>query len=202
MRTHNEENVCVYCGDFADSIDHIPPKSQRAFIGGDKTLAVNYPFFEVIACRDCNSRLSDCACWTLERRKKYLIDSLKRKHKTLLRAPKWEEEELEELGESLRQYIKTSANKKEKQKLRLSTLGSPNSIHAENLICTKKSKQKIQKEEPELLNTPEETKKVYTEADLPWHNKVLVYNGKNNFYIGTPKPFTSTVIGRIAHQRG
>ena len=113
----------------------------------------------------------------------------------MLRAPKWEEEELEELGESLRQYIKTSINKKEKQKLRLSTLGSPNSIRVDNLVCAKKPKQKIQEKKPELLNGSEETERVYTEADLPWNNKVLVYNGKNNFYIGTPKPFLRDAQG-------
>lgn len=116
------DNICIYCGELATSIDHVPPQSVRPFISADPRLKEQYPFLEVPCCHDCNSRLTDYAAWSIDARKKLLIEKLKRKHKKLLKAPIWSSEDLKELGETLQTRIVQSGKRQRRIRARLNTL--------------------------------------------------------------------------------
>ena len=95
---------CYYCGVPADTIDHVPPRSYRQFISCHPILSAKYKFQEVNACRECNSVLGAKALWTLSERKDYIKRYLKRtygKDKFI----EWSNEELDELGYSLRTLV-------------------------------------------------------------------------------------------------
>ena len=95
---------CYYCGLPADTIDHVPPRAYRNFILQQPELAKRYKFVEVRACLECNSTLGAKALWNLTERKEYIKKYLKRRYGKE-RWVDWDEEELEELGYSLRTKV-------------------------------------------------------------------------------------------------
>jgi ethanolamine ammonia-lyase small subunit len=90
---------CYYCGDTANTKDHIPPKSAVEALGSKE-----YRRFTLVrACLWCNSKLGAKQLLTLKERKAYIKDAL---HKELDRmSSPWTEEELESLGFVLRQLV-------------------------------------------------------------------------------------------------
>lgn len=101
---HGEDTGrCFYCNAPADTWDHTTPVSHfnalRDTGVNDKTAPV------VRCCRECNSLLSDHVFPTLAARKSYLKKTLRQRYGRLIAAPRWEEEELEELGPSLRASV-------------------------------------------------------------------------------------------------
>lgn len=84
---------CYYCGDIAETLDHVPPISCA-------DLRENHIL--IPCCRDCNVRLGNVFLIEIEDRCKYICKSLKRKHKKVLNMPDWTDEELDELGYNLR----------------------------------------------------------------------------------------------------
>lgn len=101
---------CGYCGDNADTIDHVPPlASLDAFeASGQRPECIAIP-----ACRDCNTRLGKIPAPTLPRRRKILLTKLQRKYKSILRKVVWDEEELQELGNNLKSYIEAAENRRQ-----------------------------------------------------------------------------------------
>ena len=61
--------------------------------------------FTVAACRECNSALGDRVYQTLADRKREAQAHLRRKYRKLLQMPGWTEEELTDVGPSLRSSI-------------------------------------------------------------------------------------------------
>jgi len=103
---------CGYCGQSADSEDHIPPLAILPMLiaagEGDR-----YERRLIPACRDCNVRLGASHAMTLRKRRKVLASRLERKYKHLLRRVVWDEDELSEMGRNMRGYIETSQAKRE-----------------------------------------------------------------------------------------
>ncbi len=95
------EYTCEYCGIVADSVDHVPPTSIRPTLV-DLGLDLHFPFFEVRACRECNSTLSDRGLWTLGTRRAYIAERLKKRYRRYLEIPDWTPDELMALEERLR----------------------------------------------------------------------------------------------------
>jgi hypothetical protein len=91
--------LCTYCGELANTIDHIPPQSRRAGLEGV------YPFLEVPACKSCNSGLGARPLMRLEDRQQWIHGWLQRHYVKILTLPEWSERELEELGPTLRQKV-------------------------------------------------------------------------------------------------
>jgi hypothetical protein len=89
---------CAYCGQIADTEDHVPPRSARPYL-----LAANiaHSFLSVAACRECNNLLSYLPYWTVSDRRAYIKKRLAQKYKRLLAIPGWSDSELKELGPSL-----------------------------------------------------------------------------------------------------
>jgi hypothetical protein len=70
----------------------------------------------VDCCRECNSLLGAKALFTIEERAHEIAESLERRYRKELNAPIWTDEELDDLGDTLRKQIKA------KQYLRLEML--------------------------------------------------------------------------------
>jgi hypothetical protein len=86
---------------FADSIDHLPPRSVRSTLQ-QQGVAGRYKFLEVDCCRECNCLAGAEPPWDLPGRKKMLKKKLKKRYAKYLNMPRWDEKELSELGRNLR----------------------------------------------------------------------------------------------------
>jgi hypothetical protein len=80
---------CVYCGQWAGSDEHFPPRS--AISSG-----VILP-----ACIECNGLAGNFHPFDFESRVKHVKDRLRSKYRKLLDSPDWSEEELEEVDYTL-----------------------------------------------------------------------------------------------------
>lgn len=103
-------NFCAYCGDPADTRDHVIPysyltsrKRSGCQAGTGNT---------VLSCRDCNSRLGSSLHPTMQQRCLHVAQALSKKHAKLLRSPDATPEELQELGPNLRASLLASADLK------------------------------------------------------------------------------------------
>lgn len=103
IRYHREHSLtCFYCGDLADSKDHVFPQAHGGASGET-----------VISCRDCNFRMGALGSLSVDQRICHLIESLERKHQLNKPIPEWDDEELEELGPSLRLRIKAAVHQRQ-----------------------------------------------------------------------------------------
>ncbi len=95
---------CYYCGDVADTIDHVPPQVSRPnlmMLG----LWKRYPFVEVQCCRECNTLLGCRPLWTLTERKKFIKKALRKRYSRYLSIPDWTPEDVSDLGYTLQRLI-------------------------------------------------------------------------------------------------
>jgi len=95
---------CMYCGQPADTLDHVPPVSR---ISDYEALRLDRErYFLVRSCADCNVVLGNSLQETILQRAEYLKDRLEQKHRNKLKAQEWDEEELQELGPRLRSSVR------------------------------------------------------------------------------------------------
>lgn len=90
---------CTYCGEPADSLDHVIPQSMSDNRRYDKKVCVP-------CCRDCNSTLGAVPFTTVGTRAAYLNGKYKTRFKRVLDYPDWDEDELAEMGYNMRKQIK------------------------------------------------------------------------------------------------
>lgn len=119
-----EPELCYYCGQIANTVDHVIPKSTLIKLDSledsETTLSIlGRRKLTVPSCRECNCLLSDSIQESLTERKAYLKRKLRKRYARLLDMPRWEDEEVGELGCNLNQYIKMSINKKRLVRFRL-----------------------------------------------------------------------------------
>src|SRR4051812_16660893 len=88
--------ICVYCGVRASTIDHFVPLS---------VVATLYSCLDVIqgrvlvpACSDCNSIAGNNMFRTIAAKRRFIQSRLIEKNKRLLNSPRWEDEDVAELG--------------------------------------------------------------------------------------------------------
>lgn len=62
----------------------------------------------VPACSECNTLLGSLLLTSVEARAAYLAGKLEMRYRKLLKSPKWTEEELEEVGPTLRSTLRKS----------------------------------------------------------------------------------------------
>jgi hypothetical protein len=97
---------CVYCGDVAKDRDHVVPQSLVA--EESKTWHSDRV---VPACHDCNGALHNKVLLTIAERASWLAKRLKRKYDKLsIKA--WTEDELQELGPTLRAFVKSQESRR------------------------------------------------------------------------------------------
>lgn len=97
---------CRYCGDPADTVDHLLP---RAWTGEAQRSLVD----TVPACRECNSALGDSFLRSIIERREHVREHLRRKYRRILDLPVWTEPELAELDHSLRTRVEDSLARRE-----------------------------------------------------------------------------------------
>ena len=101
-----EGSPCIYCGQPANSVDHFIPSS---FLEDISDLEVDVPHQELLpACLECNSIKRDRVFDTIREARRHIHARLREKYHKFLEIPDWSEDELEELGYSLRQAVRRS----------------------------------------------------------------------------------------------
>jgi len=118
------KNVCYYCGQQADSIDHVIPQAVLRELSalGDEYVTkemLGKRALKVWACRECNS-LAGCSLQdSLPERRDFVKKKLRKKYKRIIELPQWEEGEIEEMGYNLQVFIRSSAKWKDFIKQRI-----------------------------------------------------------------------------------
>ncbi len=95
---------CHYCGQPGVTIDHVPPQSLRTRLG-ELGLTGHYTFHEVRCCRECNCLLGARPLYTLADRKRFIKRVLRKRYARFVRMPPWSDEQLAELGHTLRTSV-------------------------------------------------------------------------------------------------
>jgi hypothetical protein len=105
---YSPAGVCFYCGMPSDSIDHVPAYHWLDDLGADYFASNGIDLFRVHACRECNSMLGTDGIFCPLERRKSIQDELRKKYRRALKSVRWSLDELEELGDGLRKYVKNS----------------------------------------------------------------------------------------------
>lgn len=113
---------CVYCGRPATQRDHVLPVTVAASLslhrpGVRKELGQGLS--TVPACGECNRFASNKPFRWIREKRAYIQSRLKDKYAEKVRATLWDDEELEELGPSLRSLILSNLQKHADLELRL-----------------------------------------------------------------------------------
>jgi len=132
---HNAE-PCIYCGQRANSRDHVIPKRMREVL--ELRYGPNWGrFFDVPntvpACLECNQIAGAKLFPTISAKRRYIQKRLEVKYKKLLEAPDWEDDEISELGYSLKIYIQNIQIAKDIMRERLLWKGGKTGLSRKNL---------------------------------------------------------------------
>lgn len=112
---------CIYCGDLANSVDHLYPSPWTGVPNKYKDRGPT-----VSCCRPCNSILRDIAIHTIGERREYIKERLKEKNWRFLKEFTWPtDKELEEYGRTLRVGIISYTMKYANLKSRIAYPNSP-----------------------------------------------------------------------------
>jgi hypothetical protein len=109
---------CFYCGDDTQRVvrDHVVPVSSK---GMPRT----YDYRDTVdCCTECNSMLGSVNITTVEERAAYIAGRLCHKYKNEINAPRWTEDEIEDMGPNMASMIKANMLMKEYISRRLSCL--------------------------------------------------------------------------------
>lgn len=105
--------ICVYCGELADTVDHLLPKG---FTGeADRKRVPVVP-----SCRECNSTLNDKYIPDVVDRREYVHSKYRTKYRRDLRAVQWGESDMAEFGPGIRLAIVRSQDAHSRAMQRLS----------------------------------------------------------------------------------
>lgn len=109
--------LCVYCGEPANGRDHVIPRAFQQRIedfGWAKRRKLIVP-----ACGECNSTAGSKVFLTLREKRRYIHDRYRERYRKLLEAPNWTQEEIDELGPTLRTTVVRSQHAKDLIRARL-----------------------------------------------------------------------------------
>jgi hypothetical protein len=76
-------------------------------MGADKIEDMGINLYTVSACMECNTLLGDRSLLTTDDRVGYVYGAIQKKYKRILKAPEWDDDEVDELDGSLQVYIET-----------------------------------------------------------------------------------------------
>lgn len=97
--------ICTYCGEYADTQDHLLPAT---FTGK----AVRRHVLTVPACGQCNSRIGDAYAPSITERRAIAQNGLRRKYFRLLQSFDYTDEELEEFGHAMKSSVLRARDEK------------------------------------------------------------------------------------------
>lgn len=104
-RIGDTDDGCAYCGAPCVGIDHVPGIKTVQALGFEHFEKTKVKLVAVPCCRECNSLLSRSGLFTVKERKAYIAKKLEARYSKLLRIPKWDHEELDEIGRGLKDII-------------------------------------------------------------------------------------------------
>jgi len=99
--------ICSYCGDIADTKDHVFP--LRWADNQEKGQMIIVP-----ACLSCNTMAGSRKFSDIYEKLVWLHERIKRKHKAVLHMPDWTQEELQEVSPEMQEYIQGQLNLRER----------------------------------------------------------------------------------------
>lgn len=108
--------VCVYCGEYADTRDHLLPVTYTG-------RAVRRHVLTVPACRQCNSFIGDASAPSITERRAIAHSSLRRKRFRVLQSFDYTDDELEEFGLTMRSSVLRAREEKDRLLRRLAFPG-------------------------------------------------------------------------------
>lgn len=103
MRYHRIALTCWYCGERAETIEHIFP--QKHGNGSGDT---------VKACRECNSALGAFAPTSVEERCIHLAQRLRKRYQLDKPIPEWSDDEIAELGHNLQSAVRGKIHERQR----------------------------------------------------------------------------------------
>jgi hypothetical protein len=115
-----ESNIYYYCGEPADSIDHVIPRNALARIAVVDPYDIHNRVLVVDSCRECNCLIGGKWFDSLQERKDYLKTKLRKRYQKFIDLPDWTDHELSVLGYALADLIRKGMARKRKVKQRLS----------------------------------------------------------------------------------
>ncbi len=92
---HLRGDHCVYCGERANTEDHVIPRSHIAKLLG--IIALSKQLITVPACSECNSIAGAKLFPGIGAKRRYILGRLRVKYKRVLEMPNWSETELESI---------------------------------------------------------------------------------------------------------
>ena len=104
-----DPGICTYCGDFGDEWDHSPSLTEAYTLDLDRFRDSGGEMLLVPSCAKCNRWLGSQPLHTVADRKLYCATKWRELFRREFAMPKWDKDELEELGPMLKTYIATSA---------------------------------------------------------------------------------------------
>ena len=93
--------ICSYCGEYADTHDHVIPVSYKHVTRANETGNKE----AIPCCSECNTTLGNVFLHTVSARAEYLLKRYKKRYKKVINTPDWDDDELQEMGESMRLSI-------------------------------------------------------------------------------------------------
>jgi hypothetical protein len=110
-RSEKGYKLCVYCGQPADTVDHVPPLNR---IDDYESMGLmDEQYLLVPSCRPCNSTAKDKLEEGILQRIEAVKDRLAVNLRKYLKRVEWDEEELDELGPNLLSAVKANHKKTE-----------------------------------------------------------------------------------------
>ena len=106
-----QRGICTYCGDIANSIDHVIAVSYfDESIKRNGTL--NSKGVRTYSCRDCNCLLGSKYFETFRERCEYVNKRIEQRFKKVLNLPPWSPEEFAKLGKNIKASLGEKLNLK------------------------------------------------------------------------------------------
>jgi len=102
-----EIKKCFYCGEDADTKDHIVPLSYQFSGNRNKVHFTRGQEDNLVdCCRECNCIAGNKVFMDVYKKKDYIQEFLKQKYKKVINMPFWSEEQIKELGKGLKKEVK------------------------------------------------------------------------------------------------
>jgi hypothetical protein len=92
---HLRGDYCIYCGEHADTEDHVIPRSHIAKLLG--LIALPKQLITVPACSNCNTIAGAKIFKSIGAKRRYILNRLRTKYRKVLEIPNWSEAELESI---------------------------------------------------------------------------------------------------------
>ena len=125
-----QASACVYCGNRAQSRDHIPPLVWLYCLGPSYFERDGLLIVWVPACLQCNVALTDRRLFTIAERTAFLLQFYTDRYAAILQTPVWDDAQLGELRGQLKERIGTSEEFRKGITRRLAILAENNKVRS------------------------------------------------------------------------